>query len=412
MTDSSSEIKRLEQAVKASMQISEVMASVSFSVGDTREINQRVMAITAAIEQTTAAIEEIGRATNSTVESASSSQNKSGTCIQNLDIAKESMSGAREQASDGLNQAQQLEAYSEEIGEFADTISKIAGQTKLLSLNANIEAARAGEAGRGFAIVATEVKSLSQETSSAATRIANRIQQIRADLKDMVNRMQGVRDAVETGENQLDTANQVMKDVQAAVDNVAEQAKFTATSISEQSNAMLEVSSAAGKIANLADRATEHSESALENVSGTEQIISNQFSELDALEIESKVLYRAQSDHYLWKKRLAEILAGRSSLNSAELTDWHQCRLGKWYDSAANDPRFANNPNFKALAQPHQKVHETGKQAAALYAENRRSEAFEMYNQVETASAEVVRLLKNLIDDLASQSLADPRQIK
>lgn len=400
MTNSNKEIKRLEQAVSASMQISEVTASVSFSVGDTREINQRVMAITAAIEETTSAIDEIARATDSTVESASSSQQKSDACIQNLDVAKATMSGAREQASDGLNQAQQLEAYSEEIGEFAETIAKIAGQTKLLSLNANIEAARAGDAGRGFAIVATEVKSLSQETSSAATRIANRIQQISADLKEMVVQMQGVQNAIETGEKELDTANEAMNDVQEGVNNVAEQAKFIASSISEQSTAMTEVSGSAEKIAALADQAAGHSESALESVSGTEQIISNQFAELDAIELETKVLYRAQSDHYLWKKRLAEILAGRAALNMAELTDCHQCRLGKWYDSAAKDPRYADNPNFQALAKPHQQVHELGKQAAALYAEKRRAEAFDFYQQVEVASSEVVRLLKSLLNDI------------
>ena len=400
MTDSNKDTKRLEQAVSASMQISEVMASVSFSVGETREINQRVMSITAAIEQSTATIEGIARATNSTVDSTSQSQQKSGACIQNLETAKESMDDAREQANDGLSQAKQLEAYSEDIGEFAKIISKIAGQTKLLSLNANIEAARAGEAGRGFAIVASEVKSLSQETSSAAKRIAKRIQQMRADLKEMVNRMRGVHNAIETGEKELNTANQAMSDVQAAVDNVAEQAKLTATSISEQSAAMSEVSSSAEKIAGLADQAADHSESALESVSGTERIISNQFSELDSIELESKVLYRAQSDHYIWKKRLAEVLAGRTALNSVELTDCHQCRLGKWYDSVSQDSRFADNPNYQALARPHKEVHELGKQAASLYAENRREEAIEFYSRVDAASSKVVRLLKNLIEDL------------
>src|SRR6185295_7574515 len=79
-----------------------------------------------------------------------------------------------------------LGSSSSEVGEIVKVITSIAEQTNLLALNATIEAARAGEAGKGFAVVASEVKDLAQETAKATEEISSRIQTIQTDTSAAV----------------------------------------------------------------------------------------------------------------------------------------------------------------------------------------------------------------------------------
>ena len=90
--------------------------------------------------------------------------------------------GAAREATDSITAVQQLNEASERIGEVVKSISQIAWQTKLLAFNARIEAGRAGEAGRGFEVVAQEVKALAQQTSAATEGISREIAAIREQV--------------------------------------------------------------------------------------------------------------------------------------------------------------------------------------------------------------------------------------
>jgi len=113
-----------------------------------------------------------------------------------------------------------LDKRSQEIGQIVDTISNIAGQTNLLALNAAIEAARAGEQGRGFAVVADEVRKLAEQSEEAAKKIAVLIGEITEDTAKAVAAMNNGAQEIQLGTKIVDTAGQAFGQIQQLVDKV------------------------------------------------------------------------------------------------------------------------------------------------------------------------------------------------
>ena len=101
----------------------------------------------------------------------------------------------------------------------------------------------------------------------------------------------------------------------------------------------------------------------------------------------------------IWRKKLADMLVGRASLNPDELADHHGCRLGKWYDQQTN-PALTSLPEWRQLEEPHRKVHAHGIQAATHYRNGAFNDAVEEVRLAGEASVDVLRLL----DAIAAQN--------
>ena len=91
------------------------------------------------------------------------------------------------------------------------------------------------------------------------------------------------------------------------------------------------------------------------------------------------------------------MLVGLNNLTADELADHHSCRLGKWYGSV-RDQAVKIHPAYQALEKPHTEVHTFGKQAASLFAQGDRQGAMDAILKMESASAEVIQLLDELIN--------------
>jgi methyl-accepting chemotaxis protein len=124
------------------------------------------------VQTVAAGSEEMGASINEIAQNAAEAARVAGTAVRAAEVTTRTVS--------------KLGASSQEIGEVVRTITSIAEQTNLLALNATIEAARAGEAGKGFAVVASEVKELAQETARATEDIAKRVETIQADTAGAV----------------------------------------------------------------------------------------------------------------------------------------------------------------------------------------------------------------------------------
>jgi methyl-accepting chemotaxis protein len=386
----------LVNTVRFSMNASEAMTSVSQMTGDVRETDQRTQIMAAAVEELTASIQQVSQSSTSSASEAEAAREASRAGISRVSEAINGM----DQVSDAVGSIESrltaLGEASSQIEGILETIEAIAKQTNLLALNATIEAARAGEHGKGFAVVAGEVKLLANQTANATEDIRQRISQLNTEMTGLTNEMETCSKAVTTGKTAIDETGKDIGSIDQKVENVSSQMSEIAHMLSEQSIGVQEIGKGVHGISEITDRNRLNAETTIKAVGDAEALIAEQFEKLDNLSISDYVLYRAKSDHFIWKKNLAEMFVGLNNLTEAELADHHSCRLGKWYDQMT-DTDFTDNPVFKSLIEPHSRVHTHGKTAAQLHSGGERDEAEKFFIQMEEASTEVVALLDQLI---------------
>lgn len=172
-----------------------------------------------------------------------------GTQVVNTTV--QVMSRIAERVSATAQTVQSLGIRSDQIGEIISTIEDIADQTNLLALNAAIEAARAGEQGRGFAVVADEVRALAERTTRATREIGEMINTIQTETREAVTAMeQGVRE-VETGTGEAARSGLALQQILEQINDVTMQVNQIATAAEEQTATTSEISNNMMQITNV-----------------------------------------------------------------------------------------------------------------------------------------------------------------
>ena len=267
-----------------------------------------------------------------------------------LKSTRQSTQQITEDTKQACHSVDELKTVTAGINDFVNIIKGISDQTNLLALNAAIEAARAGEQGRGFAVVADEVRTLAQRSAEASNEISNLIEKVNQQMSGVITGIQEVGTKSETINSSTNTISETAHQI---------------VNLSQQMYSVITQSSA------------------------------------DAF------LQTVKIDHVVWKFDVYKVLLGISDKSISEFADHTMCRMGKWYYEGEGAQKYASHSAFKQVEKPHSDVHLHGNKALEAHQQGQLDEAVRELALMERASFEVIDKLAVLSQQIDSQRQAN-----
>jgi methyl-accepting chemotaxis protein len=260
-----------EQTVQATEQIATIAQEISIG---TQKQSQSVRETSHTINEMAASVQQIAASSQSVSTTAVQTSNAAKEGNQSIQKAVQQMNFIHTTVNEASQSIKQLGEHAKHIDTIVEIISNIANQTNLLALNAAIEAARAGEQGRGFAVVADEVRKLAEESRQSAQKIAEYIATIQDEIHKVVQKMEAGTIEVNTGIEVVHEAGNSFEQIQRLIHEVADQ-------FQEVSSAVQQMAASSEQVVRTIDDVTEIAAS---SAAGTQTVSASAEEQLATME--------------------------------------------------------------------------------------------------------------------------------
>ncbi|MEL7639308.1 MAG: methyl-accepting chemotaxis protein [Solidesulfovibrio sp.] len=255
MTDTAAQAAGASDRMAAASQ--QLSAQIEQANQGAQEQNNRVQDTVAAVEEMNATILEVARNAGDTATAAQSARDKAREGADLVVRVVEAVATVRQATGQLKDNMRDLGQQAQGIGAVLGVISDIADQTNLLALNAAIEAARAGEAGRGFAVVADEVRKLAEKTMHATKEVGQAITGIQQGTAETERMMDQAADAVDRATGLAERSGGALSEIVSVVETAGDQVRAIATAAEQQSATSEEINRSIESISHIASQTAE-----------------------------------------------------------------------------------------------------------------------------------------------------------